>query len=58
MKASDVEYYSDQINFYTPCLALKKRNYITAVFLDGKKKAAHTEDEADQLWKECREAKP
>ena len=53
MKTSDVKYYSDQINSFTPCQAIKKRNYMTAVFPDGKKKAAYTEYEADQLWKEC-----
>lgn len=58
MKKSDVRYYADQINFFTACEAIEKKNYITAVFPDGKKKAAHTEYEADQLWKKCNKTKP
>ena len=53
MKKSDVEYYNDQINSFTPCEAIKKRNSITVVFPDGRKKAAHTEDVAHELYLKC-----
>jgi len=53
MKKSDVKYYADQINSFTPCRAVEMKNYITVTFPDGKRVLAKTEDRADELYREC-----
>jgi len=58
MKQKDVKYYADQINSFTPCEAVEKKNRITIVFPNEKKKTVSTENEANEIYLKCSNQQP
>ena len=53
MIKANVKYYADQINIFTPCKAVEKKNTILVISPDGKKKRCSAENSADSVYRDC-----